>query len=216
MKYIFILFIFFSINAAAQFDTGNSIAIPRAKEKPVTAKPAPAPTSPFNSPAPAPFSLEPEQNSGYLIGSKKENISMIKEDKFANRTGEFIGRTEIKKRGENTEAYKGNQDFGQVKSSSEFVQILCRDFAAEDGDRIKILVNNKVVMSDITLTNDFKGVQITLQPGFNKVEFEALNQGTSGPNTAEFKVYDDKEQLISSNEWNLATGFKASILVVKE
>jgi hypothetical protein len=33
---------------------------------------------------------------------------------------------------------------------------------------------------------------------FNKIDFEALNQGSSGPNTAEFKVYDDKGSLISA------------------
>ena len=43
-----------------------------------------------------------------------------------------------------------------------------------------------------------------------------LNQGYSGPNTAEFKIYDDKGELISANQWNLATGFKATIIIVKE
>jgi hypothetical protein len=52
--------------------------------------------------------------------------------------------------------------------------------------------------------------------GFNKVDFEAINQGESGPNTAEFQVYDDKGQLISANQWNLATGFKASIILIKD
>ena len=48
-----------------------------------------------------------------------------------------------------------------------------------------------------------------------RVDFEAINQGESGPNTAEFQVYDDKGQLISANQWNLATGFKASIILIK-
>ena len=49
-----------------------------------------------------------------------------------------------------------------------------------------------------------------------KIDFEALNQGTSGPNTAEFRVYDDKGTLVSASQWNLGTGFKATILLVKE
>jgi hypothetical protein len=44
----------------------------------------------------------------------------------------------------------------------------------------------------------------------------ALNQGTSGPNTAAFSVFDDSGRLITSNEWNLTTGIKASIVVIKE
>jgi hypothetical protein len=66
------------------------------------------------------------------------------------------------------------------------------------------------------LDDHFQEIEITLKSGFNKIEFEAINQGTSGPNTAEFQVYDDKGVQVSSNQWNLATGFKASIIVVKE
>ena len=61
-----------------------------------------------------------------------------------------------------------------------------------------------------------KGFEIVLEKGFNKIDFEALNQGSSGPNTAEFKVYDDKGSLISASQWNLGTGFKATIILVKE
>ena len=43
----------------------------------------------------------------------------------------------------------------------------------------------------------------------------ALNQGSSGPNTAELRVFDDKDQMISSNQWNLATGGTATFIVVK-
>ena len=48
------------------------------------------------------------------------------------------------------------------------------------------------------------------------MDFVALNQGSSGPNTAAFSVFDDAGRLITSNEWNLTTGIKASIVVIKE
>ena len=44
----------------------------------------------------------------------------------------------------------------------------------------------------------------------------ALNQGDSGPNTAELRIYDDNDILISSNQWNLATGAKATLIIVKQ
>jgi hypothetical protein len=44
----------------------------------------------------------------------------------------------------------------------------------------------------VNLNSNFKGFEIVLEKGFNKIDFVALNQGSSGPNTAEFKVYDDK------------------------
>ena len=49
----------------------------------------------------------------------------------------------------------------------------------------------------------------------NKIDFVALNQGSSGPNTAELRIYDDNKKLLSSNQWNLATGSKATLIIVK-
>ena len=59
-------------------------------------------------------------------------------------------------------------------------------------------------------------MDIPLEVGINEISFVALNQGTSYPNTAGFKVYDDSGNVISSNEWNLATGAKAVILIAKD
>jgi hypothetical protein len=55
-----------------------------------------------------------------------------------------------------------------------------------------------------------------LVSGFNKIDFTALNQGSSGPNTAELRVYDDNNNMISSNQWNLSTGATATFIVVKQ
>ncbi|MFT7066660.1 MAG: hypothetical protein ACJAUO_002247, partial [Sediminicola sp.] len=62
----------------------------------------------------------------------------------------------------------------------------------------------------------FKGINVDLNEGFNRLDFEALNQGSSGPNTAQVDVYDDKGNLIHSNRWNLSTGSKASLIIVKD
>ena len=55
-----------------------------------------------------------------------------------------------------------------------------------------------------------------LVEGINKIEFVALNQGESGPNTAEFQVFDDNGVLVSSKKWNLLTGVTASIILIKD
>lgn len=158
----------------------------------------------------------PSYYPSYQVGGEKSNFSMIQKDEFVNRSSEYQKRVEVRERGESSEPFKGNQFFGEYRSNGKFVSVMARDFGYQDGDRIKVLVNGTVIISDIMLTNEFKPIQITLQPGFNKIDFEALNQGTSGPNTAEFRVYDDNEVLISSNQWNLATGFKATVMIVKE
>ena len=48
------------------------------------------------------------------------------------------------------------------------------------------------------------------------IEFEALNEGLSSPNTAELKVYDEHDVLISSNRWLITTGYKARLMISKQ
>ena len=113
-------------------------------------------------------------------------------------------------------SYYGDMYLGDVKSSGKFVGVVCRDHEYVDGDRVRIYLNGVVVEPNLLLSGAFKGVNVDLAPGFNRLEFEALNQGTSGPNTAQVHVYDDKGELIMGNKWNLSTGAKATIIVVKE
>ncbi|MBC7643161.1 MAG: hypothetical protein H7174_12645 [Flavobacterium sp.] len=111
---------------------------------------------------------------------------------------------------------RGNQDLGNFNSKSKFVNIRYRDFGEVDDDRIRIYLNGHVVAQSVTLLGFYTGLEITLEKGFNKIDFEALNQGTTGPNTAEFQIFDDNKSLISQNQWNLVTGFKASIMIFKD
>lgn len=52
--------------------------------------------------------------------------------------------------------------------------------------------------------------------GFNTIDFQALNQGEVGPNTAELLVLDEEGNILASEYWALATGVKATIILVKE
>ena len=114
------------------------------------------------------------------------------------------------------EEYGKDQYLGDVKTTASYVNVVYRDHEYVDGDRIRVFVNDDVVQSSITLDSKFRGFDLTLEPGFNKIDFQALNQGESGPNTAELHVYDDKGQLVSAHEWNLLTGNKATVIIVKE
>lgn len=117
---------------------------------------------------------------------------------------------------EGSSTFFGNMYLGDIKSNGKFVGIVCRDHEYVDGDRVRILLNDKVVEPNIFLTGSFKGINLDLQKGFNRIDFEALNQGTSGPNTAQVNVYDDEGKMIHSNMWNLSTGSKATIIIIKE
>ena len=112
--------------------------------------------------------------------------------------------------------YRSNQFLGEFKTKAKYVKIVCRDHEYPDGDRVKLLLNDRTVIQQILLEASAKEYYIDITNGFNKLDFEALNQGTSGPNTAAFAVYDDSGNLITANEWNLTTGIKATIVVVRE
>ncbi|UNY98033.1 hypothetical protein MQE36_13175 [Zhouia spongiae] len=127
-----------------------------------------------------------------------------------------INRTVRPENNENIAIFKRNQFLGDIKTKSKQIQISYRDHQLEDGDMVKVTINDEVVQGRVVLTNMSKGILIPLKEGFNTIEFKALNQGTSGPNTAEFRIYDENGILLSAKQWNLATGYKASMIVVKE
>jgi hypothetical protein len=109
-----------------------------------------------------------------------------------------------------------DQNLGEIKSNSKFVGIVCRDHEYVDGDRVKIYVNGRVADPNILLTGAFKGVNADLEKGFNQLVFEALNEGSSSPNTAQIDVYDDQGKMIFSNKWLLSAGSKARLVITKE
>ena len=95
------------------------------------------------------------------------------------------------------------------------MRIVFRDHQHPDGDRVQVRLNDGVVFSNLLLLESYKKLDLDLAVGFNKIDFVALNQGESGPNTAEVRVYDDQGNLLMANRWNLATGSKATFIVVK-
>ena len=112
--------------------------------------------------------------------------------------------------------YGRDQYLGDFLTTSAFVNVVYRDHEFVDGDMIRIFANGDVIISQLTLDGSFRGFDLPLQPGENRIDFQALNQGESGPNTAELHVYDDQGLLVSAHEWNLLTGHKASIVVYKQ
>ncbi|TAF58897.1 MAG: hypothetical protein EAZ58_14155 [Flavobacterium sp.] len=92
-----------------------------------------------------------------------------------------------------------------------------RDYIYVDGDLLRIYQNATILKEQIFLGGEFTDIKILLGEGFNKLDFEALNTGTSGGNTAEIIIIDDQKKVLSKNYWdNLAAGFKGTILLVKE
>jgi hypothetical protein len=106
-------------------------------------------------------------------------------------------------------------ELGRIETNTRSIRIECRDHSYVDGDMVRLYVNDVVIRSSIALRAGYYAVDIVLNDGFNRVDIKALNQGTSGPNTAEFIVYDAAGNLLASKEWNILTGYVATLVVMK-
>ncbi|SHG20332.1 hypothetical protein SAMN05444483_10632 [Salegentibacter echinorum] len=110
---------------------------------------------------------------------------------------------------------KEDQYLGDFKTKGKFVELYARDHQFVDGDQVNVYVNGKFI-ERVVLGGSFHPILVTLESGFNNIEFEAINQGSSGPNTAQLKVIEENGNLVVAKEWNLLTGARASLIVVKE
>lgn len=117
---------------------------------------------------------------------------------------------------QNVSRFSKDYLLGEVTTSSKTVIVQCRDHEYVDGDRIKLMVNGVTIHPNLTLRGDFFTIDIDLKEGVNAIEFIALNEGTSRPNTAQLRVYDENGKQLASNRWLITTGYKASLTVYRQ
>ena len=117
---------------------------------------------------------------------------------------------------QNLSAFKGDKEYGEFVSNGKMVGIFCRDYGTVDDDLVDIFLNDELIMSNVYLSGDFKKLNIPLKIGFNKIEIQAVNQGLYGPNTAEFRVYDEQNNELVRETWALLTGYKARFIIIKD
>lgn len=224
MRFYFLFFtlLIFTVSVHSQIDTNNkSISIPAIESEKDSLD-----TSPVLPPKPENNTLNSFETPQVSINPNfpKKEFSMFPEEEFGNPGELYVDQInknieDIKLPPEEIERRNGSttdQFLGDFKSNAKFVNVVYRDHGFTDGDVIQVLVNDDVIHARVHLTGAFKGFKLDLQSGFNKIDFLALNQGESGPNTAEFRVIDDQGIIVSANQWNLATGVKATIIVFKE
>lgn len=138
-----------------------------------------------------------EKDKGYDFDEdRKDKLNKkIKEAKTGNQTTQYLGEYTIE---------------------TDLIKIMCRDHQEPDGDVVSILLNDVVEIKNVYLDSGYKVFYLNLKKGSNKIEFQALNQGTSGPNTAAFAIFDENDKLVTSSEWNLNTGVKASLVIMNK
>ena len=237
MKHILFFILFFTVltvSAQTEFNSGfKSIPAPKFSAKPKKT-PLPEIKDPQADKADMPSIKTPNvfdntsitPKSKFQIGEQKSTFTMSTENDFANPGDRYVAKMEkdldkaLKAEGLKEgrgELVKKNISLGDFKTKSAYFIVKFRDFGAIDGDLVRVSSNDKIIQDQLFLDVNFKQVKIILSDGFNKLDFEALNIGSLGGNTAEIQVFDDKGVLITNDYWNnLAAGFKASIIVTKE
>jgi len=106
-------------------------------------------------------------------------------------------------------------ELGTITTKSKEIVIECRDHSLVDGDIISVYVNDQLYRDNIILKNNYFVIDVDLNLGYNKITFLAKNQGYSGPNTAQFVVYDINGNLIFKQGWNITTGQTATFGVIR-
>ena len=124
---------------------------------------------------------------------------------------DIIGKKYWKGKDVTHKKLESHLSLGTITSKTKIIKIECRDFGEIDGDRIRIYLNNNIVSDNIGLKGNFYVYSVNLEKGYNKIDFEALNQGYSGPNTSELRVYDDNGTLLTAKGWGLNTKQIATI-----
>ena len=147
--------------------------------------------------------------------SKRENVIDI-----TNTTDLVTPTWEIKQKfnegGQNKSKFKADYYLGDIETKSEYIIIKCRDHEYVDGDRIKLMLNNSIIHPNISLTSTFYVIDIDLDDGYNNIDFIALNEGDSSPNTAQLVVLDENGVQLSNKKWLISTGYKAKLVVYKK
>lgn len=162
--------------------------------------------------------LTPNENNedfSFLDRPKENSNPMMDNENFIDPGDRYLKKLG-KDRPIASNVYLGDTYLGDIRTNTSFARIICRDYEYEDGDRVRISVNEEEVIPNLLLKNQFFVLNLPLVQGFNKIDFQALNQGSSGPNTAELRVYDDSGFVLAAHKWNLSTGSTATMIIVKE
>ena len=220
--YILFLFLVCSVlSVQSQIDSKKkSVSIPAIESEKETPDVKPlTPSKPINENTN--FGMNRPKVAPTLDLPKKE-FSMFPQEEFGN-PGELytknLDKLEKEFLPEGHGLYSGLQEdayWGDYRTKSDYINISYRDHGRIDGDLLRVLVDGDVIQSNISLIGSFQGFRLNLKEGLNKIEFYAINEGDYIPNTAQYRITDEWNKVISGKIWALSKGVKVTIIIVKE
>ena len=153
-------------------------------------------------------------NLDFDILSNENIIDITKSTELVTPT--WIIKQKFKEGSQNKSKFKADYYLGNLETQSKYIIIKCRDHEYVDGDRIRLMLNNSIIHPNISLSSVFYVIDIDLDEGYNNIDFIALNEGDSSPNTAQLLVLDENGVVLSNKKWLLYTGYKAQLVVYKK
>lgn len=153
-------------------------------------------------------------NLDFDINSNKQEIDITYKTDLVTPTWKI--RQTFKEGNLNTSKFRKDYYLGDLETESDYIIIKCRDHEYVDGDRIRLMINGAVIHPNILLSSIFYVVDVDLDEGYNNIDFIALNEGESSPNTAQLIVLDEFGKQLSNKKWLISTGYKAKLVVFKK
>lgn len=154
-----------------------------------------------------------------LLSKKEEPIKNVMDTKtqFINPGDRIVEKENQKLKKEGLSSAVDNSDsfLGEFVITTFKLNIECRDYGAIDGDIVRIWLNDEMVVPRVDLISGYKKYILEVKEGSNVIQIEALNTGELYPNTGQFMFLDGNEKLITNQQWNLNSGYKAIIKIRK-
>ena len=210
-----ILFLFITFNGFSQFELPKksiSIAPISNPEGKIS------PTSSIKYPSI--FDKKDKLLENFTLLKKKEDPiknMMDNKPKFLN-PGDIIVEKEnekLKREGLSSAVDNSDSFLGEFVITTFKLNIECRDYGAIDGDIVRIWLNGEMVVPRVDLISGYKRYILDVNEGTNEIQIEALNTGKLFPNTGQFMFLDGNEKLVTNQQWNLNSGYKAIIKIRK-
>ena len=155
-----------------------------------------------------------DYNLDFDLNSSKEKIDITNRTDLV--TPSWIIRQTFNEGGINKSKFSKDFYLGDLETKSDYIIIKCRDHEYVDGDRIRLMINGAVIHPNISLSSAFYVVDVDLDDGYNNIDFIALNEGESSPNTAQLIIIDEFGKQLSNKKWLISTGYKAKLVVFKK
>ena len=129
----------------------------------------------------------------------KGKIIMLEEDKLNKKAQKIKKKIEKKYPKNDTKPIqqstilKDGDDFS-IKWESNKLILFIWDANKEDGDKIKLKINNEIILDEFETKNKRKKIKSQLNVGENIIEISATNTGTSPPNTSRIELVDNEKK----------------------